>query len=582
MKRKLNDEQVPTPTESPATATENSTFASFGLDPRLLQAIAQEKFASPTLVQREAIPLALEGRDILARAKTGSGKTAVYLLPILEAILRRKGGKKNAKSTSALILVPTRELAQQVTKVTATFTAHCAKEIRAVNLTQKVPDAVQRSLLDEHPDIVISTPARASLNINTSALSLAKLTHLVVDEADLVLSYGHDEDLQNIKKALPQGVQIILTSATLTTEVEQLKGLFLKDPAVLELDEAEADDKGLTQYVVRCGEDEKFLLAYVIFKLQLIKGKCIIFTGDTDRCYRLKLFFEQFGIRSCVLNSELPVNSRIHVVEEFNKNVYDIVIAADDHEVLGQSTSRQRTAKSETADSQTTDSSKRAESEIEPNNSNAEEEDAPRATKRRKARGPAKKKDREYGISRGIDFQHVTCVLNFDLPATPTSYTHRIGRTARANQPGIALSFVIPPSLFRKHKPTSFAPAAHDESVLAQITTQQQQTLGREIKDYQFDTAAVEGFRYRMNDALRAVTPTAIAQARAREIRQELLKSEKLRRYFEENPADLRSLRHDGQSGRVRVQSHLKHVPGYLMPKKPAENGEEGGDVDVG
>ena len=74
---------------------------------------------------------------------------------------------------------------------------------------------------------------------------------------------------------------------------------------------------------------------YVIFKLKLIKGKCIIFVGDIDRCYRLKLFLEQFGTKSCILNSELPVNSRIHVVEEFNKNVYDIIIASDEHEVLG-------------------------------------------------------------------------------------------------------------------------------------------------------------------------------------------------------------------------------------------------------
>src|SRR3982074_2098613 len=86
----------------------------------------------------------------------------------------------------------------------------------------------------------------------------------------------------------------------------------------------------------RCAEDEKFLLVYVIFKLKLIKGKCIIFVGDIDRCYRLKLYLEQFGTKSCILNSELPVNSRIHVVEEFNKNVYDIIIASDEHEILGE------------------------------------------------------------------------------------------------------------------------------------------------------------------------------------------------------------------------------------------------------
>ena len=97
--------------------------------------------------------------------------------------------------------------------------------------------------------------------------------------------------------------------------------------------------------LLSCAEDEKFLLTYVIFKLQLIKGKCIIFVGDIDRCYRVKLFLEQFGIRSCVLNSELPVNSRIHVVQEFNKNVYDIIIAADDQEVLGEVASSKATAR---------------------------------------------------------------------------------------------------------------------------------------------------------------------------------------------------------------------------------------------
>ena len=98
---------------------------------------------------------------------------------------------------------------------------------------------------------MVSTPARVSLNLNTSALSLAKLTHLVIDEADLVLSYGYDEDLLNIQKALPKGVQTIMTSATLTAEVETLKGRFCRDPVLLELDEAGENTNGLTQYVVK-------------------------------------------------------------------------------------------------------------------------------------------------------------------------------------------------------------------------------------------------------------------------------------------------------------------------------------------
>lgn len=129
---------------------------------------------------------------------------------------------------------------------------------------------------------------------------------------------------------------------------------------------------------LRCGEDEKFLLAYVIFKLQLIKGKCIIFVADIDRSYRLKLFFEQFGIRSCILNSELPVNSRIHVVEEFNRNVYDIIIASDE--------------KSEMLN-------------VDPEDDEAEDvkkgEEKEEESKHPKKRRKLAKRDSEYGVSRG-------------------------------------------------------------------------------------------------------------------------------------------------------------------------------------
>ena len=310
--------------------------------------------------------------------------------------------------------------------------------------------------------------------------------------------------------------------------------------------------------IFRCGEDEKFLLAYVIFKLKLIKGKSIIFVGDIDRCYRLKLFLEQFGVKSCVLNSELPVNCRIHVVEEFNKNVYDIIIAADEHEVLGEGNAK-RTAKKDAENDSTA-------TNIEDPSGDPEHTDAPNHKKRIKI----SKRAKEYGISRGIDFHNVSCVLNFDLPLTSRSYTHRIGRTARAGKTGMALSFSVPSSLHYKIKAISFAPAAQDEIVLAQISTDQAKK-GQELKPYHFDMAQVAAFRYRMNDALRAVTPTAIRDARTRELRHELLNSEKLKRHFEENPEDLKGLRHDGESRAVRIQPHLKHVPGYLLPRGGAK-----------
>ncbi len=142
----------------------------------------------------------------------------------------------------------------------------------------------------------------------------------MLDEADLVLSYGYDEDMENISRSLPKTVQTIMMSATLSAELDTLKGIFCRNPTLLDLkEEFGAEDEKLTQFYVKCAEDDKWLISYLIFKLQLVKGPCLIFVADIDRSYRLKLFFEQFSIRSCVLNSELPINTRIKIIEEFNQ-----------------------------------------------------------------------------------------------------------------------------------------------------------------------------------------------------------------------------------------------------------------------
>jgi len=278
-----------------------------------------------------------------------------------------------------------------------------------------------------------------------------------------------------------------------------------------------------------------------------------------------------------VLNSELPVNSRIHVVQEFNKGVYDIIIAADDHEVLG----GPRPKKSKKSDGEKTgENGKESDSSEDEDEEEVEAQKNERPEKKRKLSG----KDKDYGISRGIDFQNVACVLNFDLPTTSKSYTHRIGRTGRAGKTGMALSFVVPKDQFGKHKPTSFPTCKNDEAVLAKIIKKQAK-LGHEVKPYHFEMKQVDAFRYRMTDALRAVTRLAVQEARAKEIRQELLKSEKLKRHFEENPEELRHLRHDGEIRAARIQPHLKHVPDYLLPAKGKQGlvaSTEVGHVGIG
>jgi ATP-dependent RNA helicase DDX56/DBP9 len=131
---------------------------------------------------------------------------------------------------------------------------------------------VSRSLLANSPDLVIATPARAWHNAKSGALSLKDLTLLVLDEADLLMSYGYREDLESLAQGMPKGVQTILTTATLN-DVQLMESLFLRDPVRFDLQGSEEEKNLVTQFVVKCSEDDKFLFAYLMFKLKLIKGK---------------------------------------------------------------------------------------------------------------------------------------------------------------------------------------------------------------------------------------------------------------------------------------------------------------------
>jgi ATP-dependent RNA helicase DDX56/DBP9 len=255
----------------------------------------------------------------------------------------------------------------------------------------------------------------------------------------------------------------------------------------------------------------------------------------------------------------MRLTSRLHIVEEFNKGVYDIILATDEANKLTQATSDDE---EETADKESSKPGEPA--------STAPTKEAPPSKKR-------KRKDGEFGVARGIDFQNVSFVLNFDFPTTSKTYLHRIGRTARAGAQGTSLSFIIPPSEYGKSKHSSLPSTKNDTKVLARIRTRLADAGRKEITQYQFDNKQLEAFRYRMTDALRAVTRSAVHQARAQELRKEILTSEKLKRHFEDNPGELDGLRHDEDTHVVRKQAHLKYVPEYLLP-----GGGQKGRKDLG
>lgn len=205
------------------------------------------------------------------------------------------------------------------------------------------------------------------------------------------------------------------------------------------------------------------------------------------------------------MNSELPAKIRCHAVAQFNRNLYDIIIASDERSLEKPTIKKSRTS------------------------------------------------DKESGVARGIDFQCVSNVINFDFPLDVSSYVHRAGRTARGNNTGSVLSFAD----------------INEKKLLDAVEEHLKSGYSSEddiIKNYQFKLEKVEAFRYRAKDAWRVITKVAIRDARVKEIKTEMFNCEKLKSFFENSPRDLQLLRHDKQLGTVKKQAHLADVPDYIVP----------------
>ena len=462
------------------------TFRSFTLDPRLHKAISRLGLVRPTLVQSKC--LALWERDLLVQAPTGSGKTLAFAIPVVQKVLHK--GK-------AVVLVPTRDLCAQVHKVITQLLYYC-DEIDAVLLTSK-DDERQQAMLRDDPAIIVATPAAL-----LSYPKLSEIDLLVIDEADLVLSMGYQKDVQAVVRALPRIFQGMLLSATLSSQLEELKKLVLHSPVAIQVEDNVRQEAGkLKQFYLAVPRNDKNLVMYVFLKLGLLKGKGLFFVRSTDAAYRLLLFWQLFGIRNAVvLNGELPFNSRCNIIEQFNVGNFDYLIATDD---------------------------------------------------------PTKT---DYGVSRGLDFRNVSFVVNVDFPSTPESYSHRIGRTARGGAKGVALSLVVQDD---NEQWEALGAVQEDQPRLkSAVSTDQLQAEASEDpvqpQPLDFDLKEIEGFRYRVEDVQRAVTKSTVRQARANAVKAELVERIDL------NPQDLQLLQQD-KSTQIDTIEHLKHVPKYLLPR---------------
>ncbi|VDN32735.1 unnamed protein product, partial [Dibothriocephalus latus] len=310
-------------------------FHLMNIDQRLLKAISDLRWSVPTDIQQAVIPLMLEKKNLSVQARTGSGKTAAFSIPLIHMILESKLLQVE-QTTSALIISPTKELCDQITKDIKSLCKYASREVSVVDVSQSSDVDVLRPVLIEKPDIIVGTPFRILAQLHRKRLHFEDLAFLVIDEADLVLAFGYGKDMQELKSYLPKtNMQVVLMSATLDETTKELRrSIYTGEWVRVELPEENflPSDNRLTQYMISAEESSKYAILIAMIRLKLIRGKTMIFTNSIDRCYKLRIFLEEFGVQTVILNSELPIATRCHTVQQFNRGMYDYLLATDEND----------------------------------------------------------------------------------------------------------------------------------------------------------------------------------------------------------------------------------------------------------
>ncbi|MCB9634686.1 MAG: DEAD/DEAH box helicase [Sandaracinus sp.] len=349
-------------------APEEPGFASFGLDPRIVSAIEGMGFESPTPIQREAIPKTLTGRDVLGRARTGSGKTAAFGLPLLERV------KTGGRQVRALVLAPTRELALQVTGALQDFAQNLP--VRIVTVYGGASYGPQLSALRDGVAVVVGTPGRVLDYLERGSLDLSQLEMLVLDEADEMLRMGFIDDVERVLEAAPDSCQVALFSATMPDAIRRVANAHLSDPIEVQVESSALSVGHIEQryVVVPQGHKAEALARVLAAKTE---GTTIVFARTRAGAAEAADVLANRGLPVDALHGDLNQGARERVIARLRSGRLGIVVATD-------------------------------------------------------------------VAARGLDIDHVTHVINLDLPPRPEEYVHRIGRTGRAGREGHAISFVTP------------------------------------------------------------------------------------------------------------------------------------------
>lgn len=346
------------------------TFSDFHFEEQVNQALDAMGFSAPTPIQQQAIPAIMNNKDLIACAQTGTGKTAAFVLPLLNNICKNEStGKVNT-----LVIVPTRELAMQIDQQIEGFSYFTNATSIAIygGGDGKTFDAEKKALMTG-ADIVICTPGRLISHLNMGYFDTSGIKHFILDEADRMLDMGFNEDITMIAEKLPKQRQNLLFSATMPPKIRQLSNMLLKDPITINIAIAKPN-AGILQAAYLVHNHQKIELIK-----HLLKGKdhdhILIFSSKKVYVKEITRTLNKEGLPAKAIHSDLTQDEREQVLLDFKNKKARILVATDI-------------------------------------------------------------------LSRGIDIKGINLVINYDIPSDAEDYVHRIGRTARGDNTGVALTFI--------------------------------------------------------------------------------------------------------------------------------------------
>jgi ATP-dependent RNA helicase RhlE len=317
-----------TPITIEADSAPTVRFADFGLAPEILRALADQGYVHPTPIQAEAIPIVLQGRDVMGAAQTGTGKTAGFSLPIIQLLLAHANPSMSPARhpVRALVLTPTRELAVQVAENVKAYARHTP--LRSTVVFGGMDMKPQTIILRGGVEIVIATPGRLLDHVEQKNVSLGQVQMLVMDEADRMLDMGFLPDLQRIINMLPKKRQNLMFSATFSPEIKRLAGSFLNDPVTIEVARSNATADKVTQVVYQVAEENKRDVVEFLIRGRDLK-QVLVFSNTKIGASRLSRQLEQAGIKATAIHGDKTQQERMAALEAFKKGEIDVLVATD-------------------------------------------------------------------------------------------------------------------------------------------------------------------------------------------------------------------------------------------------------------